>query len=210
VALAWMWWVYTPAQLAGQREADVRGRVELQERLAALAKERAQMQADVTRLQTMKGVDDGAYDLLRENYESLQGRYQDLQEQLAFYQAVVGPGKGQDKPLLKIQRFQVEAVDEGGFDYSLVVLRSDKGKGTLRGSLRLSVRGQGASGTRTLPMKTVTDPPMTGHKLGFRNFQKLSGRLRFPADFTPQQAILTLDLNSGKIKMVRTYSWDKL
>jgi hypothetical protein len=211
-ALVWMWWGYTPAQVAGQRLAGEQERLQLQERLAMLAKERAQLQADVTRLQTMKGVDDGAYDLLRENYEALQGRYQDLQQQLAFYQAVVGTdkGKGKDKALLKIQRFQVESADDGGFDYSLVVLRSDKGKGTLRGSLSLSVRGQGANGKRTLPMKTVTDPAMTSHKLGFRNFQKLAGRLRFPTGFTPQKVILTLDLSSPKIKLVRTYSWDKL
>jgi len=211
VALAWMWWVYMPAQLAGQREADARERVGLRERLAGLAKERAQLQADVTRLRTMKGVDDGAYGLLRENYEALQGRYQDLQQQLAFYQAVVGPGKAGKKASLKIQRFQVDPVaGGGGFDYSLVVLRSDKGKGMVRGSLRLGVDGQGANGKRTLPMKTITDPPTTGHKLGFRHFQKLSGRLRFPAGFTPRQVILTVKPASGEADVVKTFVWDKL
>ena len=211
--LAWGWWAYLPAQIAVQRLAAEQGRVELQERLAVLAKEHAQLQADVTRLQTMKGVDEGAYELLRENYQALQGRYQELQQQLAFYQAVVGPEKGKKKESVKIQRFQVEAVGEGdgkGFDYSLVVLRSDKGKGTVRGRLRLSVQGQAVNGERTLSMKQVTDPPTSGLKLGFRRFQKLAGRLRFPAGFTPQRVTLTLELKSPGTDVVKTFAWDKL
>ena len=210
-ALAWGWWVTMPAQVAEQRLAGDRGRVQLQERLAALAQERAQLQADVTRLQTMKGVDDGAYELLRENYEALQGRYRELQQQLAFYQAVVGPEKNKAKETLKIQRFQVKPARDGrGFDYSLVVLRSDKGKGTIRGSLRLSVQGKTASGERTLPMKSVTEPPTSGLKLGFRRFQKLAGHLRLPPGFTPLRVTLTLDLASPRTDVVRTFASDKL
>lgn len=207
VALAWALWVYAPARVDAERADAEQRRVRLQERLAAVERERADLQAEVRQMRAMKGVDEGAYRLLRQNYDALQLQLVEIQEQLAFYQTVVGPAQAEQP--VKVQRFRIEP-DGDDYRYSLVVVRAQKGEGSIKGSLRLRIQGADRSGARSLAMDEVTRPAVQGQKLGFRYFQNISGVLRLPAGFVPHRVELTLDLGQSGEGLVRSYSWSQL
>jgi len=206
--LAWAIWVYAPG-LVGTELADTeRQRLKMMQRFSQSESERKRLSGEVGRLETMQQVDQSAYALLQENFNSLQEEIIDLKEQLAFYQAVVAPDQG--KPGVKIERFSVRAVGEGVFDYSLVLVlvQPQKNQALAKGSFSLTVQGALGGRRKTLAMAEVTNPSVAAAKLRFRYFQNISGQLRFPAGFVPQRVSLKVDVSYPYQDVKKSFSWD--
>jgi len=206
--LAWSIWAYAPAEVGRQLHTSSEQRLQLLQRLSEAEAARMRFKAEVERLQTMQEVDQQAYDLLQENFNTLQNENTEMSGQLAFYQAVVAPEK--DNVGLKIQRFSVDAPVAGRHAYSLVLIQVQKTQTMVKGSLLLKVQGSLNGHKKTLSMRQVTRPAVDAVKLRFRYFQNIDGSLQFPAGFIPERVQLRLDVDYPHRDVKKSYSWSGL
>lgn len=206
--LLWAIWIYAPGLVDSELAATEQQRHKLMERFSHAESERKRLDGEVGRLETMQQVDQNAYTLLQENFNSLQEEIVDLKEQLAFYQAVVAPDQG--KPGVRIERFNVRAVSDHVYDYSLVLVlvQPQKNQTMAKGKFSLAVQGSQKGRRKTLAMAQLTDPSQEFAKVRFRYFQNISGQLRFPADFSPQRISLKVDVGYPHQDVKKSYSWD--
>lgn len=206
--LAWAIWIYAPGLVDAELAATGQQRLKLMGRFSHSESERKRLGSEVERLETMQQVDQDAYALLQQNFNSLQDEIVGLKEQLAFYQAVVAPDQG--KPGVKIDRFSVRPADDGGYDYSLVLVlvQAPKNQAKAKGKFSLTVQGFLDGRKKTLSMAQLTEPSVESARVRFRYFQNISGRLRFPAGFVPQRISLKVDMAYPHQDVKKGYSWD--
>ena len=205
-ALAWSILGYAPALVSSEMAATEQQQITRLERFSHAESERKRLAAEVRRLTTMQQVDQRAYALLQENFTSLQEEIVGLEEQLAFYQAVVAPDES--KPGLKIERFDISALGSNEFEYTLVLLQSRKDRGTVKGSFTLNVQGTLEGRRASLSMAEISTPSVANAKVRFRYFQNIHGRIGFPSGFVPQRVSLKLDVNQPHKDVKKSYSWD--
>jgi len=206
--LAWAIWGYAPGEVQRQLASKQQQQLQMMARLSEAESARNRLKTDVDRLNTMQEVDERAYNLLQQNFTTLQDELVELREQLAFYQAVIAPDEG--KQGLKIQRFSVAAEANGRYAFSLVLLQARKTQTMVKGSLVFEVQGQLDGRRKTLSMAAVTRPPVKQVKVRFRYFQNINGSLQFPSGFVPERVKLKLDVNYPHKDVKKSYSWSRL
>ena len=205
--LAWAIWIYAPGLVNSDQAALGQSRLKMMQRFSHSESERKRLEGEVARLESMQQVDQSAYALLQENFNSLQEEIIDLKEKIAFYQAVVAPDQG--KPGVKIERFSVREAGNGRYNYSLVLVlvQPAKNRAMAKGRFSLTVQGVLNGSRKTLAMDQITDPAVASAKVRFRYFQNISGRIRFPQGFVPQRLSLKVDVGYPHQNVKKSYSW---
>lgn len=198
--------------LGGRTAAVDRPYLDALERLKA-SQERviAQLNSELVDARLGQTVDQQAAQTLRELVSELRSEVAGLQEEVTFYKSLMAPStltKG-----LQIADFQVFGAEDGSeFAYQLLLTQAQVRRDWVQGSVRLSVRGSAAEGTdrseRVLSFAELDAEGTYPVKFKFRYFQNLTGRIRLPEGFEPDEVLVAVTpTGRGREAVERGFPW---
>lgn len=181
-----------------------------QDALRLLQDTRAQISTLVTQVGRLRGelaVAEAAKTHLAQQLSDAQDKAAQLRENLAFFEQLL-PDSGNSS---EVSIRAVEFTPEGRLlRYRLLVMRSSRPDRDFTGTLRFTATGEQNGESATIDLEPVPTapissganptPPVAGTasaaSLNFRHYQRVSGYLALPADFTPQT--ITVRVLEGK------------
>lgn len=181
-----------------------------QDALRLLQDTRAQISTLVTQVGRLRGelaVAEAAKTHLAQQLSDAQDKAAQLRENLAFFEQLL-PDSGNSS---EVSIRAVEFTPEGRLlRYRLLVMRSSRPDRDFTGTLRFTATGEQNGESATIDLEPVPTapissganptPPVAGTasaaSLNFRHYQRVSGYLALPADFTPRT--ITVRVLEGK------------
>ena len=146
---------------------------------------------------------------LRETVATLGLTVTRLEEEVAFYKGIMSPEDGEAG--LKIHSVDITPTDNPAeFHYSVVLAQVKTNSKTVRGRVQVAVTGIQDGETVTLPLAALSDEvDSDGPEYRFRYYQEISGGLRLPQDFIPEQVQVVLKPTGSQSKTVEVIrSWN--
>ena len=211
--LAASWYVYELGQSrAGYNRQKANERyAELQDDMLATQKENRQLRDRVALLETNNKIDAEAYRRVESQLGQLQDKILEQQEELGFYEGIVGPSMSAG---LRVQDFELaQGSSSSDFRVHLVLAQALRNDRRVSGYLELKVQGVADGEMKTLSLRDLASE---GHKNGrldfsFRYFQNLHANLVLPDGFQPSLVIVKLTPKDKKEEIVeKTYEWPVL
>lgn len=208
--LATAWYIYELGQKrAGYNRKQANERYgELQDELLDVQRKNRRLRDRVALLETNNKIDAEAYRRVESELSQLQEKILEQQEELGFYEGIVGPAK---KAGLRVQDFDLaRGADESVYRVHLVLAQALRADRRVSGYVELLVQGVADGEMRTLGLR---DLAAEGHKNGrldfsFRYFQNLEASLVLPDGFQPSLVIVKLTPRDKKEEIVeKTYEW---
>lgn len=191
----------------GTERADMEA---LQKHAAMMQTERADAQTELATVRSQLEVEAGTRKTLESTLISVQQELGRTRDQLAFYEQLIPPGPA---GAVAIRAF--DAQRQGDMLHARVLLtRNAPGQAAFRGRMRFTAKGrQGEKDVKiellaaALDQSAATsDPQQTSSAdpfaLAFDQFQRSTGVLRIPQDFTPVSVTLDI-LEDGVIRATR-------
>jgi septal ring factor EnvC (AmiA/AmiB activator) len=154
-------------------------------------------------------IDQQSCDSVRTSLGSLQAEVSDLNEQLAFYRGIVSPELSRVGVRIYAFRLSQTAASDT-FRYDLTLIQAVRHNRKIAGRIQIQVEGQLGGSRRTFSLSELATDP--GHDLtfSFKYFEEISGELRIPAGFRPEQVTVTLAADAGSEQNVREqFDWNK-
>jgi hypothetical protein len=204
------WYIYDLGQQrAGfDRQKANERYAELQAEFIDIQKENRRLRDRVALLETNNKVDSEAYRRVESQLSQLQEKILDQQEELGFYEGIVGPSQSAG---LRVQDFELaQGIDSSAYRVHLVLAQALRNDRRVSGYVELMVKGVADGEMRTLNLR---DLAADGHKNGrldfsFRYFQNLQANLVLPDGFAPSLVIVKLTPSGKKAEIVeKTYEW---
>ncbi len=193
-----------------ERDRLLDERRQLTRALRATKTEAEQLRAQVAYLSRSQEIDSGACQAVKQSLGQLQAESSDLREQLAFYRGIVSPQESQAG--VRVYEFRVSSVSTrpNQYRYDLVLIqpvRSDKRVG---GQAELSIEGLRSGKKQTLRLADIAVDGTRNLLFSFKYFEEFSGQLKFPEDFRPLRATVSLQPGSGQAAIEDEYEWGKI
>jgi uncharacterized protein DUF6776 len=133
----------------------------------------------------------------------------DLRQELAFYRGIISPADG--RAGLRLQGVSLAPQAGGTLSYELVLVQALRHDRNQTGQVRISISGTDAAGPRTLALQDLTAEADASIPYTFRYFLKLTGELRLPEGFDPEEVRVTLDPSaSGQPNVEQSFGWTEL
>ncbi|MBQ0724800.1 MAG: hypothetical protein KBT50_06935 [Cycloclasticus sp.] len=134
----------------------------------------------------------------------------DTKEQLAFYQRVVAPEtiiKG-----LHVSSFEISAINETGeYQYELIIAQGASQKRAIKGRYSLSIEGQLSGVETSLAFEQLTKKLFKTKGFSFRYYEILTGKIKLPQKFKPQQVNVIIQPSFKNSKPVeRRWMWQEV
>jgi hypothetical protein len=173
----------------------------------------AQLNSELVDARLGQSVDQQAAQALRGLVSELRSEVAELQEEVTFYKSLMAPStltKG-----LQIADLQLFGADDGSeFAYQLLLTQAQVRRDWVQGRVALSVRGVGTEeGTVSERLLSFADLDEDGSyplKFKFRYFQNLTGRIRLPDGFRPDEVLVTVTpAGRGAESLERRFAWQK-
>jgi len=179
---------------------------ELRSEIERLTQENRTASEQLVRLQTAQQIDREAYAQIEGQLVQLQDKLIEQQEELAFYQGIVG-GPGQNG--LSIRDFSLTQGEAGTVRLRFVLAQLKQLEREVRGQLQVRVEGVRAGRPVSLDASSLG---AAGEKVrlafGFRYFQDISLDLRLPAEFAAQRVVVrVLPTTRGVQNSVESFPW---
>lgn len=135
----------------------------------------------------------------------------ELRTELAFYQQVMAPELNEQGFL--IDGFNVEpALSDNSYRFELVLMQQNKTKNTLKGSLQVTLIGSENGKAKQYAIDSMlSDQEQKNLSFGFKYFQVISGELRLPEGFQPEQVSVHANIFQFKRKkgeLTTVFDWD--
>jgi len=114
---------------------------------------------------------------------------------------------------INIRRFEVspDLDRNGNFSFKLVLSRTGPGQRSVKGSITIRVQGQKDGKSVILDWKKIRVRKAGNPHFRFQHFQTLEGKLRFPADFGPENVLVkVLASGEGEQPVQQSYSWNAI
>ena len=209
VVCAWLYFFYLPQQLQGYGEQQEAERLRLMHLLRDGKREQDRLQALVAGLQRQQRLQRESAEQVQQLLQQREQEALELQEKLAFYQAIVSsedPGAG-----IKVQTFRLtKGKEKRHYRYRLVLIQSMRGNRPVRGSFSLKVAGVRDGLPMQLGMADVTRPALKERKLDFRYFQDVDGDLYLPQGFVPRKVYLRVRAQPPHRDIRKAFDWQQL
>jgi hypothetical protein len=150
-----------------------------------------------------------ANDSLQQTLSEREEEIAALRADLAFYQRLVGGGRG-PRQGLNVHALTLKRIgDSGGFGYTLTLTQNLKKAAVTQGTAQLSVEGVQGQSLRTLSWRDlVQDAEATPLNFGFKYFQQLDGSLMLPSGFTPNRVRVVVKSNGGE-QTEQAFAWSE-
>jgi hypothetical protein len=207
VVFAWTWVTYDfGLQQAGfHMDAASDRREGLAAEVRSLKAEREDLLLRVASLERSSQIDAQAAVSAQQQIKRLQSERAALKREIAFMRKLLDASDGP----IRVRDFSLEADEsEGGFRYRFVVAQAEQGGDTLEGEIRIAVRGRAGTAARYMRQEELTEDKATGHKMRFRNFQNVEGRLQLPGNFTPEVFVVEVAPDGSKLQgLQKEFDW---
>lgn len=156
-----------------------------------------------------------AYDVERQTLSTLRAdlavAHQDavaLKEEVTFYRSLMAPDKVAKG--LQIAEFEASPLNDGSIAFHLLLTQIASRRSWVAGKVEIELAGvDGAAETEEVAVLPLTELAVaTEYPLAyrFRYFQDLTGALRLPSGFEPEEIRVTVTPTKGK-PIRRTFPW---
>ena len=186
------------------------------DRLAAekgqLAEKVTQLRERIGELESANNIRSGEVRKLRQLMGDLQGRINDLQDEVGFYRNILDPDKAYRDASVKDLR--VQPVEGAGQDYaySFKLVQGVAKKHPVRGYARVAVvflNGEGEE--KVLFFPEGSRYRKRGMQVEFRYFQNFSGRIELPSQAEPIRITVQLYARNSLGELLsQAHAWEKL
>ena len=195
---------YQMTQLNLERETMLSRINELEARNHKLVQKNAQLQG------TSK-IEHDAYQVSNQTLVELQQVILAQKEELIFYQGIVSP---ENAALgVNLQSFEVKPRSSPNlYSYKLVLTKQGKINKKLRGSAKITIRGEVDGVVSELKLSKVrVENSGKATKFSFRYFQVFEGDFKLPEDLIPYEVEIGISPTTKKVKSYsETVSWAEL
>jgi len=177
---------------------------ELEARNHMLVKNNAQLEGS-------SKIENDAYQRASRTLVKLQREILAQKEELIFYQGIVSPANAALG--VNLQSFQVKSKkNQKPLNYKLVLTRQGKISRKLRGSVKITIRGEDAGGEKEYKLSEIRlANPGKATKFNFKYFQIFEGEIAFPDEFTPFEVEIDINATTKKVKsFTETISWARV
>jgi hypothetical protein len=170
-----------------------------------LKKERDELLLAVANLERSSQIDRNAALQAQQQIKKLQAERAALKREVAFMRKLL---EANDGPI-RVRDFRLEEADEDRlYLYRFVVAQAQEGGDVLEGEIRIAVRGRAGEAARYMRQEELSEDKAKGHKMRFRNFQEVEGRLRLPANFIPEVFVVEVAPESRKLQgLQKEFDW---
>ena len=181
----------------------------LNNELAALQSENAELHRQVTILDRSSEMDRRATVEVQSTVGTLQGRVAQLEQDITYSRGVVSAeteGTG-----LVISQFDLDGIRESDlFRYKLVLRQQDAdGDSYLEGHVNVNLVGQQGETQKVLALKDISEEQdQLDIRLRFKYFQNIEGELTLPEGFTPERfQIAAMSVEPVEKSINQNFSW---
>ncbi len=135
---------------------------------------------------------------LQNDVKSFRDRIAALEEEVAFYQALMAPSSV--KQGLQIAEFQVSAGrGRGEFEFEILLTQVAQQRSWISGDVEMTLQGLSEGGAeQVLSLTDISDADPYPLPYRFRYFQDLSGTMRLPAGFEPRSVTIRAKAQKGR------------
>ena len=203
---AWTWQSYDfGRQRAGyDSNASAERIAALKAQVRALKDEREDWLLATASQERSSQIDRDAVRQAQEEIRQLQDQRASLRRHVVFLQQLLAASEGP----IRIRELQLEPEGEHGFRYRFTVARAEQEQGHLEGEIRVTVRGKANGAEQLLPLEELTEDRISAHKMRFRHFQRVEGKLTLPDDFSPQAFVVEVVPSDKSEKTTqRAFKW---
>lgn len=152
-------------------------------------------------------IDQQAYTHVEQSLKDLQDEVLELQEEVAFYRAIVAPNETESG--IQIQNLALTQNGETRtYAYKLVLTQVIEKNRYLRGNVTFVVHGIVGDAPKELKLKDVAVTGDASLKVRFKYFQTLQGDINLPEDFVPARVSVELKIRGKKpVKLKKSFDW---
>lgn len=205
---AWSWQLFDYGRESGGFDGAARDRVEarLQEQVSGLEAERAQLRAELARLQRSSQIDRAATDEVRAQVKVLQDERAELKSEVAFLRGLVSGGDGE---LLRLSKPSLVLGPDGDYVFEVTLSKdNEQDQATVMGRVTISVVGQQDGKEQRLAMKKLTKGRRSNIGIKFRKYQKLTTEMTLPEGFEPTSIKVAVNPKGSEFKpFQQVYAW---
>ncbi|MCK5336559.1 MAG: hypothetical protein KAQ67_10375 [Gammaproteobacteria bacterium] len=204
-----LWFSYDRGRVAGGFDSVVASdRVDgLEQTLAELRTEMANMQSKNTALERNNHIEKDANRQVKETIVKLQDDILQLNEEVTFYRSIVSPQESKRRLYIQDLQFVRKAANE--YNYKIVVTQRGNKHRVVRGIMHVTFDGIKDEKAYSIKMeKMVTSKDNKKFKLGFKYFQRFQGTIKIPEGFAPSTLRIQVVPNSSRlVRIKKTVDW---
>jgi hypothetical protein len=176
----------------------------------ALEQERNELRRELVMVKRAAEVDREAFVAVREQIKQLQDERLKMEEELTFLRGIVSTSS--KKQVLRVQNFKLEpGLEAQQFSYKFTVSQVINSGSVVKGKIELAITGLQGGQAKLLKLEAVSDEKLNNHKMRFRYYQNVEGKLHIPAGFKPATIKIDVIPSSSKLKSVsESYNWSPI
>ncbi|MCU7941370.1 MAG: hypothetical protein KZQ87_01690 [Candidatus Thiodiazotropha sp. (ex Cardiolucina cf. quadrata)] len=175
-----------------------------------LEQERNELRRQLAMVKQAAEVDREALLAIREQIKKLQDERLKMEEELTFLRGIVSTSSKQQ--VLRVQNFKLEAgIEAQQFVYKFSVSQVINSGSVVKGRIELSIMGLQDGQAKLLKLEELSDEKLSSHKMRFRYYQNVEGKLHLPTGFEPATITIDVKPSSSKLKPVsEAYNWSPI
>ncbi|MEW8028690.1 MAG: DUF6776 family protein [Candidatus Thiodiazotropha sp.] len=172
-----------------------------------LEQERNELRRELAMAKQAAEVDREALLSIRDQIKKLQDERLKMEEELTFLRGIVSTSSKQQ--VLKVQNFKLErGLEAQQFVYKFSVSQVINSGRVVKGKIEVAVMGLQDGQTRLLKLEDLSDEKLSSHKMRFRYYQNVEGKVHLPADFQPATIKIDVKPSNAKLQPVsESYDW---
>lgn len=181
---------------------------DLKKEIAGLEEQIAGLKQEIALLETHRGIDRKAYEVVETNLADLERKIQEQSDAIAFYRGIVSPqdgGRGLRVQDLKLTR----GKDDRHYNVRLVLVQVMQHDRSVKGQVDFTLEGalNGVATTFDLS-QLLPENESAGWPFAFRYFQDFDRELVLPEGFTPQKINIEVISNTKSVANVKqSFDW---
>jgi len=178
-----------------------------EQKIKSLEEEREELRRQLTMLQQAAQVDQEAIRAIKEQIKTFQDERLKMEEELAFLRGIVSTSS--NKTGLKIQNFKIEpGIEDRQYSYKFSVSQVINSGTVAKGTIHIRLEGLQDGHSKVLGLESLTNDKRVSHKMRFRYFQNVEGKLKLPAEFVPASLTIEVKPVGNKLAPVtETFDW---
>ncbi|MCU7905844.1 MAG: hypothetical protein KZQ76_08290 [Candidatus Thiodiazotropha sp. (ex Epidulcina cf. delphinae)] len=177
------------------------------DRVKALEQERNEWRRELAMVTQAAEVDKEALLAIRDQIKSIQDERLKMEEELTFLRGIVSTSS--KKQVLRVQNFKLDSgLEERQYVYRFSVSQVINSGMVVKGRIELTIQGLQDGQAKALRLEHLSEEKISSHKMRFRYFQKVEGKLNLPDGFQP--ATITIDVKPSSAKLApvsESYDW---
>lgn len=180
------------------------------DRVKTLEEERNELRRELAMVKQAAEVDKEALLAIRDQIKSIQDERLKMEEELAFLRGIVSTTS--KKQVLRVQNFKLDpGLEERQYVYKFSVSQVINSGMVVKGRIEMTIQGLQDGQAKTLRLEQLSKEKINGHKMRFRYFQNIEGKLYLPEGFQPASITIDVKPSGGKLAPVsESYNWSPI